>query len=639
MSTSFTAALGGLRSNQRWIDVIGNNLANQNTPGFKGSRALFGDLLSLTYRPGTGPNGSQGGTNPLQVGLGAQLAGTDRRLDQGALDVTGRTFDLALLGDGYFAATDGNQTFYTRVGTFGLDADGNMVDLTSGFRVLDANGQPFTIDTRAVIPPSATSEVEFTGNLPAVVTGPLAEELTSSSSFAEGAPATTTGDTAGPFNIPAGETWTMELVIDGGAPQEVAILGTGAITTQEVADAINDQTEDVVATVAPGGELTLTSERAGENATIKINAGEAGKDLKNMVGLVDFVQGSESDATAATDLNDLASTLTDYQTGDVIDVAGTDADGSTVVTSFTYGVDGTTLGDFVGFLDTAFGQSTVAFDPGTGQISVTSDVVGEAELSLAVTDQVNQEGRSDWATHFFAVTTNGTGPDTVTSSIETFDASGTSHILTFDFVRQEDGSWNMDATLPPEDGEVLNGTVAGITFNENGSILSPTSADLTVQFDGQAAQTITVDFGTSGQFEGITQFGNPASLIAEEQDGYGAGELASMQVDEAGVIEGFFTNGETQTLAAFGIASFANEGGLEAVGDNYFQESANTGQRVFGAGGANGNGDVVGGAIEASNVDTAVEFVHLIQAQRGFQSNARVITVQDELLAEVVNII
>ena len=639
MSTSFTAALGGLRSNQRWIDVIGNNLANQNTPGFKGSRALFGDLLSLTYRPGTGPNGSQGGTNPLQVGLGAQLAGTDRRLDQGALDVTGRTFDLALLGDGYFAATDGNQTFYTRVGTFGLDAGGNMVDLTSGFRVLDANGQPFTIDTRAVIPPSATSEVEFTGNLPAVVTGPLAEELTSSSSFAEGAPATTTGDTAGPFNIPAGETWTMELVIDGGAPQEVAILGTGAITTQEVADAINDQTEDVVATVAPGGELTLTSERAGENATIKINAGEAGKDLKNMVGLVDFVQGSESDATAATDLNDLASTLTDYQTGDVIDVAGTDADGSTVVTSFTYGVDGTTLGDFVGFLDTAFGQSTVAFDPGTGQISVTSDVVGEAELSLAVTDQVNQEGRSDWATHFFAVTTNGTGPDTVTSSIETFDASGTSHILTFDFVRQEDGSWNMDATLPPEDGEVLNGTVAGITFNENGSILSPTSADLTVQFDGQAAQTITVDFGTSGQFEGITQFGNPASLIAEEQDGYGAGELASMQVDEAGVIEGFFTNGETQTLAAFGIASFANEGGLEAVGDNYFQESANTGQRVFGAGGANGNGDVVGGAIEASNVDTAVEFVHLIQAQRGFQSNARVITVQDELLAEVVNII
>lgn len=639
MASSFTAALGGMRSNQRWIDVIGHNLANQNTPGFKGSRALFGDMLSLTYRPGTGPNGATGGTNPLQIGLGAQLSAVDRRLEQGALDVTGRTFDLALLGRGYFAATDGTQTFYTRVGTFGLDAEGSMVDLTSGFRALDSNGQTFSIDTRAVFPPSSTTEVSFTGNLPAVVTGPLAEQLTSSSSFAEGAAATTSGANTGPFNIPAGETWTMELIVDGGAPQDVAILGTGAITTQEIADQVNAQTEDVVATVAPTGELSLTTERKGEQASIKVNAGEAGKDLKDLVGLVDFVQGSESAASTTTDLNNLASTVVDYEVGDVIDIAGTDADGGAVVTSFTYGVDGTTLGDLVGFLDSAYGQSTVTFEDGTGQIEITSDIVGEAELSLSITDQTNQVGRSDWATHFFAVTTNGTGPDTVTSSIETFDASGSSHIITFEFTRQADGSWNMDPTMPAEDGEILSGPVEGITFNENGSILSPTSADLTVQFEGQSSQTITVDFGTSGQFEGITQFGNPATLIAEEQDGYGAGELASMQVNSAGIIEGFFTNGQTQELANFGIASFANEAGLDATGDNYFQQSPNTGDRVFGAGGENGNGDVVGGAIEASNVDTAVEFVHLIQAQRGFQSNARVITVQDELLSEVVNII
>lgn len=637
--SSFTSALGGLRSNQRWIDVIGNNLANQNTPGFKGSRALFGDVFSLTYRPGTGPNGNQGGTNPLQIGLGAQLSAVDRRLAQGALDVTGRTFDLAFLGGGYFGTTDGDQDFYTRVGTFGLDAEGNMVDLTTGNRALNANGQTFTIDTRAVLPPSATTSVEFTGNLPAVVTGPLAEVLTSSSTFAEGAPATTTGANGGPFNIPAGETWTMELVVDGGAPQSVAILGTGAITSQEIADEINDQTEDVTATVAATGELVLTSERTGGSASIKVNSGETGKDLKNLVGLVDFVQGSESQATLNSDLNGLASTLEDYAVGDVIDLAGTDADGAAVVTSFTYGVDGTTLGDLVSHLDAAFGQSTVTFEEATGQIGLRSDLVGEADLSLSITDQTNQVGRSDWATHFFAVTTNGTGPDTVTSSIETFDASGSSHILTFDYVRQEDGSWNLEATLPPEDGEVLSGSVPGITFNENGSILSPTSAELTVQFEGQSAQTITIDLGTSGQFGGITQFGNPATLIAEEQDGFGAGELASMQVDSEGVIEGFFTNGQTQDLGSFGVVSFANEAGLEAAGDNYFVESSNTGQRVIGSGGANGAGEVVGGAIEASNVDTAVEFVHLIQAQRGFQSNARVITVQDELLSEVVNII
>src|SRR5262245_30314639 len=186
MTTSFIAALGALRANQNWIDVIGNNLANSSTPGFKGSRTLFADLFSLTIRPGTPPNGALGGTNPLQQGLGVQVASVDRMLLQGALNTTGRTFDLALEGRGLFAVPDGDQTLYSRVGAFGLDADGNMVDLRTGFRVLDSSGQPFTIDTRGVFPPRATSNVSFTGNLPAEVTGPLAEELTTSGGFSTG---------------------------------------------------------------------------------------------------------------------------------------------------------------------------------------------------------------------------------------------------------------------------------------------------------------------------------------------------------------------------------------------------------------------------------------------------------------------
>src|SRR5262245_26545194 len=121
MATSFIAALGALRANQSWIDVIGNNLANSNTTGFKESRALFSDLFSLTLRPGTPASGGIGGTNPMQQGLGVQVASVDRMLTQGALNTTGRTFDVALQGHGFFALTDGNQTLYSRVGSFGLD--------------------------------------------------------------------------------------------------------------------------------------------------------------------------------------------------------------------------------------------------------------------------------------------------------------------------------------------------------------------------------------------------------------------------------------------------------------------------------------------------------------------------------------
>ena len=640
MSTSFIAALGAMRAHQSWIDVIGNNLANSNTPGFKGSRALFADLFSITHRPGTPATGSIGGTNPLQQGLGVQLASVDRLLNQGSLNATGRTFDLALQGRGLFALTDGNQTLYSRVGAFGLDAEGNMVDLRSGFRVLDSSGQTFSIDTRSVFPPRATTNVGFTGNLPRTVTGPLAEELTTAASFHQGTPAAMSGTANGPFSIPAGETWRMELTINGGAPQDVSIASTGTpFTAQDSVDQINAQTEDVLASVGGGGEIVLTSERSGPASTVKVVPGAAGRDLRGLLGLSDFVQGTETVATAASDLNELTTNLSDYASGDLIQVAGTDADGTPVVASFVYGTDGTTVGDLVTFLEGRFAQSTVAFDTATGEISVTSDTTGEAELALSLTDGQNQAGRSSWSTNFFEVTTNGTGPDTVTTSTEVFDSSGAAHVLTFDYERQDDGSWDLEVSAPEDEGTVTAGTITGITFNEDGSILTPGSAQIQVQFGALGTQTLDLELGTSGDFDGLTQFGNPASVVSDEQDGYGAGELSSLEVQQDGSIEGFYTNGQTQDVGSFGVATFANEAGLEEVGDSYFRTTVNSGVRVLGAADLAGAGKILGGTLEGSNVDTAEEFVHLIEAQRGFQANARVVTVQDELLSEVVNII
>ena len=636
--SSFISALSGLRSNQSWIDVIGNNLANTNTQGFKASRALFADLLSITHKPGTQPAGGLGGTNPLQIGLGVQLASVEKNLAQGALNLTGRTFDLAMLGSGYFAVTNGIETNYTRVGSFGLDAEGNMVDQRTGYRVLDAAGQTFQIDTGAIFPPQATSEVDFSGNLPAVVEGPLAEVMTSSTPLNEGTIATTTGSNTGPFTVPVGETWTMELIVNGGAPQQVSIVGSGSMSAQAVADEINNQTDHVTASVV-GGQIQLESDKSGLGSSIAVNPGEAGLDLKGLLGLVDFVQGTETLGTAATDLNDLSSNLSDYAAGDTITLSGTDADGTAVVASFEYGTDGTTVGDLVDFLDGEFNQATVSFNATTGQIEVTADATGEADLSLSLLDGTGQAGATDWAQHTFSVTTDGTGPDTVTTSVEVYDTAGTSHVLTTTLTRQDSGFWNMNVELPADDGSVVQGTVAGIAFNEDGSIQTPTSADIVVQFGSLAQQTIRFDFGTAGQFSGLTQFGNPASVVSDFQDGYGAGELVNMSVDATGAIDGYYTNGQTQNLGNFGVATFANELGLADIGDNYMRETPNSGNRVLGAGQLAGAGDVVGGALEGSNVDTAEEFVHLIQAQRGFQANARVVSVQDELLAEIVNVV
>jgi len=639
MSRAFISALGAMKANQNWMDVIGNNLANSNTLGFKASRATFSDQLSSTLRYASAPDAISGGRNPMQIGMGSQMSSVDRNFSQGALSSTGRTFDLALAGRGFFALEGNGRDLYTRVGTFALDAARNMVDLRTGLRVLGANSQPITVDTESVFPPSATSQAEFSGNLPSEITGPLAEELTASAPLKEGTAATLESTLGGPFPVPVGETWTMELKLNDGAPQEVGVTSTtGTVTAADIVAAIDAL--DHVSANLNGGLVQLTSAVKGEKSSIKVTPGESGKDLASLIGMsTSLVKGNESAALGTSDLNVLTSNTSSYQTGDTIEFSGTDADGTPLGASFVYGTDGTTVDDLVAFLDSQYSGATVSYN-GTNQLlELTADETGEAGLSMVLLDGENQAGGANWTEHVMTLATNGAGPDTVTTSAEVFDSSGTAHQLTFDYTRQVDGSWNLAVSMPSEEGDVLSGDVTGIVFNEDGSILSPSVASINVQFTGQNAQSINLELGEPGGFAGLTQFGGPGDVIVGSQDGFGAGQLGTMQVLETGEIQGFYTNGETRSLGNFGIATFSNELGLEEAGDSTWAETSNSGDLVFGAGASAVAGGVVAGALEQSNVDTTEEFVQLIQAQRGFQSNARVITTQDEMMAEANNML
>ncbi|QDU70086.1 flagellar hook-basal body complex protein [Engelhardtia mirabilis] len=641
MTRALVSALSGLRAHQGWIDVIGNNLANTNTPAYKTARAVFSTLISRTLREGSPPTDSLGGTDPMQVGLGAQLAMVDRDLGQGALDITGRTFDLAMLGEGYFTLFDGNRDVFSRVGSFSLDSKDNLVDQRTGYRVLNPNGQAIKIDSTGVVPPKTTSAMQFEGNLPSEITGPLAETLSSASAIYEGTAASITGGATGPFTLPAGEAYTMELAINGGAPQLVSISvpASGVVTAQDVADEVN-KLDHITATVNADQSLSMVSDKTGEKSTIKVTPGAAGKDLAGAVGLsTTLVAGTETLAGLSSNLNLLTLNDADYLNGDTLEISGTEADGSIVQATFVYGTDGTTMQDLVDFVNAQFSSAEASFDASAGKLVFSAEESGESDLSLVISDGNGQVGQSQWATAAFAVTTNGAGPDTVTTSMEVFDPAGGSHILSFDYVRQDDNSWTMTASLPSSSGTVTAGTVSNIRFNENGSLQTPPSADITIQFNGGSSQNIKLTFGEAGSFDGITQFGSATNLVASGQNGYGAGTLASISVGTDGAIEGFYTNGQSVDLGAIGVTTFTNPRGLEELGNSYWGETSNSGQRLTAAGAGNGAGEVIGGALEQSNVDSAAEFVRLIQAQRGFQANARIISVQDQLLEEVVNVV
>ncbi len=177
MLRSLFAGVSGLRNHQVRMDVIGNNIANVNTVGFKASRVNFAEALSQTIRGAQAPSEARGGMNAMQVGLGVQVGSIDTLFTQGNLQYTGNLTDLAIQGDGFLVVGDGLRRFYTRDGAVVMDADGNLVHASSGLRLMgwqaDATGAvdtagplaPLTIPVGTQIPPRATARATLAGNL------------------------------------------------------------------------------------------------------------------------------------------------------------------------------------------------------------------------------------------------------------------------------------------------------------------------------------------------------------------------------------------------------------------------------------------------------------------------------------------
>ncbi|MDR7252832.1 flagellar hook protein FlgE [Nocardioides sp. BE266] len=134
MLRSLFSGISGLRANQTMLDVTGNNIANANTVGFKATTTVFQDTLSQIMRGAGAAGATNGGTNPIQVGLGVQVAATRGNFNQGSAQVTGSATDLMIQGDGMFVLGSGADRVYTRAGAFTWDESGNLVS-ASGKKV------------------------------------------------------------------------------------------------------------------------------------------------------------------------------------------------------------------------------------------------------------------------------------------------------------------------------------------------------------------------------------------------------------------------------------------------------------------------------------------------------------------------
>lgn len=135
MMRALYSGVSGLKNHQVRMDVIGNNISNVNTNGYKMERVTFQDMISQTISGASEPRANVGGVNPKQVGLGMATASIDKIMNQGALQTTGKNTDMAITGEGFFVLADGDKRFYTRNGNFDVDKAGQLVNPANGMKV------------------------------------------------------------------------------------------------------------------------------------------------------------------------------------------------------------------------------------------------------------------------------------------------------------------------------------------------------------------------------------------------------------------------------------------------------------------------------------------------------------------------
>ena len=281
MMRSLYSAVSGMSGSMLRLDVIGNNIANIQTNGFKSGRLDFAEQLAQTYRAGGAPNGDRGGTDPIQIGTGVRIASASQLYTQGSLTQTGVSTDCAIEGQGLFVLRDGGQQRYTRDGSFRIDSSGNLTGASGrcfvqGFGYDRASGtygstlQDLAIPLNAIDPAQATSKLSLSGNL-AADSAPRGSLLkTTVLHNEEGAAATQAtlltslrasvgdeallqeGDTLHLEAVAAGQTLTSDLAVTAGA------------TIGDLANALNGllaqaDVSGLTASLGSDGRLTAVS--------------------------------------------------------------------------------------------------------------------------------------------------------------------------------------------------------------------------------------------------------------------------------------------------------------------------------------------------------------------------------------------
>jgi flagellar hook protein FlgE len=238
---------------------------------------------------------------------------------------------------------------------------------------------------------------------------------------------------------------------------------------------------------------------------------------------------------------------------------------------------------------------------------------------------------------------------TFSAPIQVYDSLGQSHTLTATFTNTGTNTWTYSVAIPAADlttGGTTTVASGTMTFDTNGNLTSPAaSSDPQVVHiaglaDGAADMSINWNlYNPTTGASSITQLAEASGLGTTSQNGYAAGQINNVSLQNGGLLVANYSNGQTVTVGQLAVASIANPDTLTSVGNNYLQASTGTSTPSIGTANSGSRGQIVAGSLESSTVDIAQEFTNLLTFERSYQANSRVITVSDQLLQDTVGLI
>jgi len=662
MSDALLSAVSGLLVHQTMLDVAGNNLANVNTTAFKASRVSFAELLSETMREASQPTADTGGTNPVQVGSGVMVARVDRDVTQGSMVTTSQPLDMAIEGNGYFVLKDGDRPLYTRMGSFAVDGLYYLVDPATGYRVQSTLENDIRIPYDVPLPAQITTQITYTGNLSADEVNPTTNQLAAGIQYTKDGVSVGMSTLLSEMDQSSGLVTGDVINITGTRRDGTPVSDALTISTDPTTNLLNSiQRYTVGGTAAVGTDLLSALDQATGLAALDtiliqgtdsdgtaVNATYTLTGISTLSDLLTAISGAYSGAAASISDGEILLTDTAAEASQTTLGLTYDGDGTLAVpASFTRivtGGEGTTVGDLLTAIDLAFADPLDRTDQwsvtslSNGGINLTDSSSGYSQTDLNLTMDPDSAGTIELPQYFEIVSAGGVSCKN--TSIEIFDSLGIGHVVSASFVRtNEPNTWDMLLTGATGDVALEDRRVEGITFLSNGS-LGPMNdaASFQVRFGNNSASTITLNLGSPSKFDGLSQFGGTSTASPNWQDGYASGSLSSMSVSRDGTVVGLFSNGIRRNLDSIGLVTFQNPAGLQSAGNNYFESSPNSGVAIP-SNALLGGGALRGGSLEKSNVNTAVEFVNLMQAQNGFQANARTIKTANDMLRELTQLI